>query len=301
MKPMKKTLLITIVLTSFSISLFSQATPNAGFEAWTHNTFPSYDTPDGWDNLNPATGPLGVYTCIKATAVADIHSGSAAVKLITKSVFGQTANGIVTTGTINTTSQTISGGIPYSLRPDSIVGWYKYTSVSGDNGFAEILLLGAGGVSDTIGHARFMTPTTNVAAWTRFSLAIDYYSSNAVVNALWILSSSKDAVVHNVGSTAFFDDIDLVFVTPTNITAQTQPEVYVSPNPASDWILIKNIQDTKSIMVLYEIEGKKIVSQKLNIGANVIDIRFLPAGFYGYSIVNEQMNIFKNGKFLINR
>lgn len=297
----KKILILAVIITLDSTIIFSQATPNAGFENWTHNTFPSYDTPDNWDNLNPATAILGVFTCIKATAAADIHTGSAAVKLITKSVFGQTANGIVTTGTINTTTQTIAGGIPYTLRPDSITGWYKYTSVSGDNGFAEILLLGSGGVPDTIGHARFVTPTTNVSAWTRFSLAINYYNSNPVVSSIWILSSSKDAVVHNVGSTAFFDDMDLVFVNPTNIAEQTEPEISVGPNPASDYLMIKNISSSKSLFVLSDEMGRRISEEKISNEIYFTDVHSLTQGMYFYSIVADEKKIVKTGKVIVSR
>ena len=46
--------LISIFIISITSS-FTQVLPNAGFENSTHNAFPSYDAPDGWNNLNPST------------------------------------------------------------------------------------------------------------------------------------------------------------------------------------------------------------------------------------------------------
>ena len=77
-----------------------------------------------------------------------------------------------------------------ALRPDSIVGWYKYTSVSGDNGFIEFQLLGSATTPDTIGYVRFLTPTSSVANYTHFSVPIVYRSPNPVAKSIWIISSS---------------------------------------------------------------------------------------------------------------
>ncbi len=298
---MKKifTLIVSTIITS--AGLFAQATPNAGFEAWTHNTFPSYDTPNSWDNLNSSTGGLGVFTCIKATAAADIHGGAAAIKLITKSVFGQTANGIATTGTINTTTQTIGGGIVYTLRPDSIVGFYKYTSVTGDNGFAEIQLLGAGGDTDTIGYARFTTPTTTVGSYTRFAKAIIYRNANPIAKSIWILSSSKDAVTHFVGSTAFFDDVTLVFAPATGIVSQPKFELTVGPNPSIDRIIIKNSMTPKAAFVLYDVTGRKVAEKQIEAGTTLIDINEYPMGLYIYTVSDENNNVIKTDKLIIQK
>ncbi len=204
--------LISIVLVSTG-NLWAQATPNAGFENWTFhsNFFGDYDTPDDWDNANPQTELTGIFSVEKATG-ADVHSGSAAVKLITKNIFGNDVPGVVTTGTLPTSAgDPITGGIPYTLRPDSIVGWYKYSPQGGDNGFAEITLFGsAANNADTIAEARFNTPTTTVGTYTRFSAPLVYYSTNAVANSMWLLGSSNSDVSLQVGSTAYFDDIELI-------------------------------------------------------------------------------------------
>jgi hypothetical protein len=298
---MKKIYSLLFIFSIATAGLFAQATPNNGFEAWTHTTFPSYDTPNSWDNLNPSTSGLGVFTCIKATAAADIHSGAAAIKLITKSVFGQTANGIATTGTINTTSQTIGGGIPYTLRPDSIIGFYKYTSVSADNGFAEIQLLGSGGDTDTVGYVRFVTPSATVGSYTRFAKAIVYRSASPVAKSIWILSSSKDATTHFVGSTAYFDDVNLVFAPTTNVVEQAKSQLTVGPNPSNGRLIINNTLVNRASFVLYDVTGRKILEKKLESTSSIVDLEEFPLGLYIYSILDEKQNVLKTDKLIIQK
>jgi len=178
--------------------------PNASFENW--SSFGIYEDPDNWSTLNSSTAVVGVLTCLKATG-ADIHSGTNAIKLITKSVLAQNANGIATTGTINTTAQTITGGIAYTGRPDSIAGWYKYTSVGGDNGFVAFVLLDAS--NDTIGFANFTTPAATVSNYNYFSAAVNYFTSGTPTLSRCLLSSSAGFTAV-INSTLFIDDLQLI-------------------------------------------------------------------------------------------
>lgn len=229
---MKKTFtLISILLVSIT-GLWAQATPNSSFDNWTTTGFPSYSDPDNWESPNSQTAITSTFSCIKATAAADIHSGAAAVKLITKQIgapFNQLIPGVVTTGTLpSSMTGSITGGIAYTLRPDSIAGWFKYTAPGGDNAFAEFMLFGsAPNNTDTIAKARFTTPTTTVSTYTRFSAPLVYFSNNAVANSIWLLGSSNDETTAVFGSTVFFDDIELIFnpVIPVNLSISSQTNV----------------------------------------------------------------------------
>src|ERR1700722_7433830 len=109
---MKKTITLFAALLISTAGLWAQATPNAGFETWTHVTgFFAYDTPNNWDCANSQSASVGVFGCVKSTKV---HSGSFAVELITKSILSIMAPGVVTTGTLPTSSTgSITGGIAY--------------------------------------------------------------------------------------------------------------------------------------------------------------------------------------------
>lgn len=213
-------LLVNLFVAAFSFAQ-NPALPNPGFENWTQvgNRF----DPNSWNTLNPATAILGVYTATRVSG-ADAHSGSYAIKLQTKTVFFQVANGIASTGTIITTPPYgVIGGIPYTGRPDSIAGWFKYVPQGTDSGFVQFLLQDSTTL-DTIGNVRWQTKNLVTGTYTRFSAPISY-SSSAIPNlSNWILSSSRGSGPV-VNSALYIDDLELIFNpivcnTPTNLLTQ---------------------------------------------------------------------------------
>lgn len=218
--------IVTLITTSLLITGYAYAqdpaTPNAGFENWTQ-VGSRYD-PNDWSNLNPSTYILGVYTCTRASGV-DKHSGNYAIKLQTKSVFFQTANGVATTGKLLTTAPYgVNGGLPFTNRPDSISGWFKYTPAGTDSGFVQFALYAAG---DTVGFVRFETGQYATTTYTRFSAPVVYLSAATPDTALWLLSSSR-AANPVINSTLYLDDLELIYnptcnapeaMNNTNITA----------------------------------------------------------------------------------
>lgn len=302
---MKKIYVLFSLFILFSSASVAQVLPNAGFETWVNTPAsfpaPSYDDPTGWNDLNSTTAGLGQITVSKATATTEKHSGAAAVKLVTKSVFGQTVNGIVTTGTINTTSQTIGGGLSYSGRPDSIIGFYRYTPASTDNGFVELQLLGSGGDTDTVGYARFKTPASTVGTFTRFAKQISYRNANPVVKSIWICSSSKDAVTHFVNSTLWVDDLAVVMPSAAGVAEQGKSELTVGPNPAVNVIQVKNSNPEKVILKLYDITGRKLIEEQFENGSGTIETSSLPAGLYLYAISGESAKVIKTGKIIVQK
>lgn len=303
---MKKIITI-IALAAISMNVNAQAVPNGGFENWTHHAAgivaAAYDEPVGWHTLDStiANTLLGVITSFKATAAGEYHNGSAAIKLVTQSVGGQTANGIATTGTINTTTFTIGGGNPYTGRPDSIVGFYRAAPSGVDSGFVELQLLGAGGATDTVGYARFKTTRNAITTFTRFSKAINYRNSNAVVTALWIMSASADATTHNVGSTIWIDDLGTANASGLRVSEQSKPDVAVYPNPATNYLQINNAAATKAIITLFDVTGRKVVTQSLVNTLNTVDVAELHSGLYIYSITDENNKVIKTGKVTIQK
>lgn len=285
------TLLFGYIL--FGMLAKAQVLPNPGFENWT--AVGSYQNPNNWNNLNPNTSPLGVLTCLKATG-ADVHSGSSAIKLVTKSVLGQNANGIATTGTISIAPPGVSGGVSYSGRPDSIAGWYKYTSVGGDNGFVQLLLYGVNG-TDTVGFIRFQTPNSTVGTYTRFSAAIVYYSTNAVDKAQWLLSSSGGFTAV-VNSTLFVDDLELITNNTNGIAPIDVNYLNISPNPVTTELMIENFS-SKLQFTIYNSIGEAIKTESLLKGNSVLDLSGLANGIYYFSALDAEKNSVQKGKFIL--
>jgi hypothetical protein len=286
----------------FTGMLFSQNTaiPNASFETWTHTSSTvAYDDPTGWNDLNSTTAGFGKVTCFKATAAGDYNTGSAAIKLSTASVFSQNANGIATTGTINTSTQAITGGIAYTGRPDSIIGWYKSTPVGSDHGFIQLLLTGTSN-TDTIGYAKFSTPAAAVGSYTRFSVPVWYKSANAVTTSQWILSSSAGNSGQQVGSTLFVDDLDFAF-RPSGIREQELTSGFrVGPNPTNNVLNILNTKERTAYIEFFGISGKKEAAFPLENTQTVVDLSAFSKGIFLYTIFDASGNALLNGKVIIN-
>lgn len=286
------TTLLSILFITLSVNA-QNPLPNPGFENWTNAGI--YENPDSWSTLNPTTATLGVLTALKASG-ADAHSGSFAIQLTTKLVFSQVANGIATTGSINTTTQTISGGIPYTQRPDSITGWYKYTSVSGDNGFLAFVLLDA--VDDTIGFANFTTPASNVSVYTYFSTAVNYFNSGTPVTARCLLSSSAGFTAV-VNSTLFIDDLQLVFNSSSIREDLPTNAVSLDYHSFSKIITINSLSSIIHKAELMDLNGKILESFPINAKNAELKINTLAAGIYMVILYNEQSDAMLTKKILV--
>lgn len=275
-----------------------KATPNPGFENWT--SAGSYSNPNGWNTANSQETALGAYN-VEETSTA--KSGSHAIDLITQSELVVTAPGIATTGTVPTSSTgSITGGIAYTLRPDSIVGWYECSPQSGDHGFAALYLFGAAANNaDTVAVASFNLPTTKVSAYRRFTAPFVYRNTDPVVNSIWLISSSAGTGTAQVGSNAFFDDLAIVINSTVGIASVTNPElvVTVSPNPATNYIRVTNGLNEPAALTMYDITGRKVAENKLANGFNTIDVKTLINGVYIYTVTDENNAQVKTGKLII--
>ena len=294
---MKKifTLIISGVIISFSSN--GQALPNAGFETWTHtNGATPYDNPDGWSTLNSSTAALSIITVTKSN---DAHGGSFSLQGETKYIpfpFDQTAPALVTTGTINTVTQAIEGGIAYTQRPDSIAGWMKYAPVNTDTGYMEVLLMN-NAEDDTIARARFNRAAAT-SSWIRFSAPFVYYSSaNPELSRVILLPSS--GFTPQVGSIIQFDDLEFVF--PTGINENRKVNFIVYPSPATNELFIKNPSPETATMQVFDVAGKKIT--ELNIGLNTTktNVSAFAPGIYLYTFAGTNAEILHTGKFIITR
>ena len=287
---MKKIYCLLISIT-ISYSSFSQALPNAGFENWTNQG--SYDDPDNWNTLNSATSGFGVLTCLKATG-PDVHSGAAAIKLITQLVIVQNANGLATTGTINIGQQTVEGGIPYTLRPDSITGWYKCDPQGNDFGFVDFLLHDGGNPEDTVGYAHFQTPNAAVNSFTYFSIPINYYNTNTPVMARCVMSSSA-GVTSVLNSMMIIDDLALVF----NSTGVREPLLGKSSvhfNSGNNKLKVFSTQYARISII--DLTGKQVFEREVMPGQSEFILGHLPAGLYVYRLLTGEAKVAASGKFI---
>jgi hypothetical protein len=293
---MRKHVLFTATATLLMCTVLNaqNPTPNAGFENWTQ--VGNHFDPNNWNTLNPSTAIIGVFTCTRATG-ADVHSGTYAIKLTTKSVFGVNANGIASTATLITTPPYgITGGIPYTQRPDSIVGWYKCAPASAaDSGFVQFVLQGS--ANDTIGIARFGMPNSAVTTYTRFSKALTYFSPATPVNSYWILSSS-DGVNPIVNSTLIIDDLALVFNSVGMEEHDNGVPVELLNSLVSDIAYVSNHTSEMATVRIYNASGALMLSSDIGPGQTELNISKFSNGIYFYQIAGVASSLQLTGKLL---
>ena len=283
----------------FHFSFSQNPTPNAGFESWNYDTCVNvFEVPDNWDQLNCATSLLGVLTCLKAT---DAHSGTFAAKLITKIVdtpFGtDTANGIISTGhLIIIPPYGVEGGIPFTQRPDSIYGWFKYFPTAADSLQIEFDLFGVN--HDTVGTALFQTGQT-ISTYTRFSAPINYFSGATPDTSLWLISSSN-GFNSLPNSTLYIDDVGIVNLSAINEVA-LDDFISITPDPASDFIFIQNKKQVNGDLIFYDEEGKTIKKFPIINQSVSFSIRDFTEGIYVVRLSDSKNNFLAAGKILIQR
>lgn len=222
--------------------------PNGGFENW-QNVGSSTEEPTNW-NSNKTGGGLasfGPQTCSRATSP---HGGTYCVKMETKSYFGTAVNGNCTTGKLQAPSTNPSDGYietvtsdanfntAFTGRPDSLVGWFKYTPSGGDQGKVQVNLhVGAGQQPEgstsgnVVARATYFTGNTTYGSWTRFSVPFEYVAGTAGQRTpeyfLCAMTSSASQTGGVQGSILYIDDLEVIY-NPTISTGAVTGPFYTS-------------------------------------------------------------------------
>jgi hypothetical protein len=238
---------IFTTLLSLSISLYSFAQTqiaNGGFENW-ENAGTSSEEPTSWNSNKTGTGlaSSGPQTCYRESSGP--HSGTYCVRVETKYYILAVVNGNVTTGVVEAPSTNKSQGYlgatgankqAFTGRPDSLVGWYKYTQATGGTGAsaeqAKVLAyLHSGDFYDPetpvsgnhtdlsankIASALFVSPASNQSTWKRFSIPFTYVNSNTPAYVMVNITSSNNQLTvapgaTGTGSKLWVDDLEMIY------------------------------------------------------------------------------------------
>jgi hypothetical protein len=229
-KPNDMKKIYTLLFIFISISVQAQIIENPGFEEWEtlNNGNPE---PVDWSSIQSGTpsttANLAPQVLFQST---DAHTGdySMHLKNVFVSIANTVANGIASNGefllnlnpqlTNTHTDGSDAGHYTYcTTRPDSIVGYYKYTPVGDD--ICQVQALLHTGADDFlpdpdstgwIAMATFSSPNAENTEWLRFSAPFEYFSED---NPNYILFnvSSGNGYLAVAGSEAWFDDFELVY------------------------------------------------------------------------------------------
>lgn len=334
---MKRNLLY-LIFSGVALSAGAQLqVPNAGFENWGNNAPGVAAEPTGWysNKSGSSIASLGSQTAFKETT--DPHTGTACVRIesVKVLVFNTIINGNLTTGVVNAPDTDKSKGYigtinhsdatdirrtAFTGRPDSLVGWYKYTQpTTGTGATAEIgkvaVVLHTGNYFDPetpvsnnhadlsanrIGRAVFNTPASNVTVWKRFSVPFVYVNGSTPEYVLVNITSSDNQMTSVAGSKLWLDDIEFIYNPPvtTNVIETSKNNFKVYTYDGNMFIDLKEKNEYKAQINVLDITGKVVFSS--NLEGNAMNTIALPSelvkGTYFYQI--SGLNIEKTGKFI---
>ena len=206
-----------------------QQLENAGFENW-ENAVADIDEPVDWNSIKTADDPnIANVAPITFERVTDAHSGDYALKLFNVNAFGLTATGAICNGRFHaefdlsksfsyTDSTNAKWHTPFTYRPDSLTGWFKFFPQEDDICQFKVILHEKecklpenGTMANWIGMAVYQSPPgATFENWTRFSVPFDYYNSKNPRYLLCVINSG-DSTEASVGSYLILDDLEMVY------------------------------------------------------------------------------------------
>jgi hypothetical protein len=325
---MKKT--FTILLSSFALCSFAQTQiANPGFETW-GNTAPGVaGEPTGWysNKSGSNVAQLSSAICFQDNTIK--HTGAASVRVETISYFGTAVNGAVTTGVINAPNTTKSNGyigtvnystssddrrLAFTGRPDSLVGYYQYTSGGAGEQGKVTAILHTGDYFDPelpttyhpdptankIARALFFTPTSNVATWTRFSVPFSYTSSATPAYIMVNITSSANQATTITGSKLWIDDLEAIYNPAASSIKENDFTKNVKVYYCNKTIFVDflNKDNDQSTLEIYNATGQLVSTQAIsNNTTNTMDVSTLSSGVYMYKVTGKSQGKF--GKLFI--
>lgn len=284
---MKRILLSFIVLGTIGSNVAQQQFENPGFENWESTSGP-YIEPTDWSSIKTSdASSLNASAPQVVDRSTDAHSGTYSLYLENKSVFGIVANGIVSNGRIHADINPDNGYVftnsadgqwntAFTSRPDSLVGWYKYTPSGADKGKVDVILHTTSGFdfpgdengAKQVGRARFDLPNSTISTWKRFSVPFHYNSSDTPEYILAVLTSGDSTSAVN-GSKAWFDDLELIY-NVAGVEDITTEEMRVSNgnNSLKLWALNGWSQDVR--VELFDLQGREVGNTIWNAGVDLV-------------------------------
>ncbi|MBN2174962.1 MAG: PCMD domain-containing protein [Bacteroidales bacterium] len=273
--------------------------PNGGFEDW--NSYSS-EEPDDWFTSNIFGFSLGTSTVTKTT---DSYEGNFAVRIESKLTVNEDTVGFITNGTFG--EDGISGGMPVSLIPDKLTGYYKYSPVGPDTALAGMTLYHYNEnqqTTQTLEEKYLKLPAAN--EYTYFELQIDYFTlpEPDTVNIAFGSGNFDDAGSYiGLGSVLQVDQLGISYkphIVGTDVMRNELPNVF--PNPAKDKVIFEMfglIHQEASVNILNETgqtvySGKRKFSGAGNLQINTGDF---DKGIFFYHIQTGHREY--QGKFIV--
>lgn len=309
---MKKVLPTIILLLAVVTLTYSQSTiPNTGFEDWIDYEY--YEEPAGgvWTTANRAVLLNPEVFHVTTFKTEDAYAGNYAAMITTNLADLPGDNDILQSGALATgvfnelapPPNNLTTGTPFTARPHTFKGWYKYLPVEHDSLDMWAILTKWNtetNFQDTVGVA-WITDSIMVREYTLFDIPFVYHSNDEPDSIHVVFSSSAggDFFLGQVGSTLYVDEILLQLENGIGLTIMPEVQVKTYPNPATDLVNF-SLSDRLEMgeVILYDVNGRELFSQKINENQVQINISNFIRGTYYYTFL-EKGRLVNSGSFMV--
>lgn len=253
--------------------------PNGNFEAWRTRSF---ETPNDWTRGDGFS--WGIEPTIKRST--DKYSGSYALKLITS--VDSFNNNFIEIGSVFANM-----GISVTV-PDTIIGYYKYTTPGIDTATVTATFLNSSGFPAGVKSLYILPP---VATYTRFALPIDPDDIPSGSTSVTLSFESSAMMMPTTGapldpvpgSTLLIDNLSVVQGSVGVGKLKLIHNYNVYPNPVKNVlnISLKSNGSEEVAITLVDAKGSVVykAAHKLSGGSNIaIPVSQLAPGMYFYTI-----------------
>lgn len=290
---MKQSILLLSSLLITGVATSQEQFENGDMELWENLSTPT-EEPTEWSSLKTADALAGSAPQVVSQDVG--RGGGFSAKLESTSVFSIPANGIMTNGRVHADFDPDNGYVytetsdskwntDFTSRPDSLIGWYKYSPAGGDKGKVEVFLHEAAGqipaastAPNIIGSAR-MNITTAQTEWTRFAVPFSYVDGRTPEKMLSIVACG-DSTISNSGSILWIDDLAFTYSPTSELTeADLNLKVFSHENI----IELRGNGAINNKLTVFDVSGDQILQVQ---NENFIQTNF-SEGIYIIEVTNE--------------
>ncbi|MCK9613268.1 MAG: T9SS type A sorting domain-containing protein [Bacteroidales bacterium] len=291
-----KRVIQSVLFAFIASSCFSQI-PNSGFETWTN--MGAYENPASWGTMNNATAPSGIFTATKA---APGSPGSFYMKLTSKTIGGNVANGIAVSGILDTIEKKPKSGFPFALRPQTFTGKWQHM-IYGSSAGAVTVFLTKWNTSlvqrDTVAFANYSL-SDMAMSWANFSINFNYLSVEFPDTCVIFLRASGSSPTANdylwVDNLSFSGSVSGI-----SETEGSGFSLNAFPNPANDQIEFTCSASFHSgdRMIISDMYGKVVFDKPVSESSVKINTSHFANGTYVCKLVNNYNVQYYTDKFTI--
>ncbi|MES2702884.1 MAG: T9SS type A sorting domain-containing protein [Bacteroidota bacterium] len=325
---MKKLYIFLFLFTS-AVSAMAQTAPNAGMEAWrtgTSGTAPvvSIMAPQQWYGFDTLAIALGQAFGSFIGAGSDWHAqlfqettikntGSSSAKLVTlkQDTLGLFAGmlsssevsvdmGAILAGANPMDALTFTGGIPVTLRIQTVSAWVIYhpgkDSITGIFGGADTAILTVqaigtiGGYDSVIGAGFVAIPPCST--FTQITAPIIYTDTSMLTtDKIRIVFASSGGASQNLDSSILYvDDVTMTGnpqVSHVGVAGVKNSSTGVYPNPANNVLFLQGLANEELAYSIVGASGQVALTGNTT-GNEAVDISSLAPGLYIYSITGSK-------------